>query len=146
MLVIVLSKLTWKRTCQVNFDSTMANIEEKPPVLAITGEKVINYTEWFRVSFGDLLHVFRNDQTMDESSKVTFEAIALYPGETTAEGWYALSLDTMRVVKRPNFEVCTKYSERAIRILTEFSSVVKGNMKRKMTRRFKFCDSMERES
>ena len=61
----------------------------------------------------------RNDQVTDKSRDLYFEAIALYPGETPAEGWYVLNLDTMRVVKRSNFVVCTKYSERTIRVITE---------------------------
>ena len=106
---------------QVNFNTTKANRDERPPILAITGQSYIDYVRWFRAGFGDFIQVFKNDTVIDKSVEVSMDAIALYPGETAEEGWYVLSLDTGRVVKRSNFKVCLKYSERAIRFLADLA-------------------------
>ena len=66
--------------------------------------------------------MFRNDAVMEKSMDVMMDGIALYPGESAAEGWYILSIDTGRVIKRSNFEVCPKYSERAIQFLLELAA------------------------
>ena len=49
------------------------------------------------------------------------DAIALFPGYTPVEGWHILSIDTGRVIRRSNFQVCSKYSERAIRFLADLA-------------------------
>ena len=107
---------------QVNFSGTKANLNEKPPFLEITGESVIDYGSWFKAGFGDFVQVYKNDTIMEKSLDVTMDGIALYPGESITEGWYILSLDTGRVIKRSNFEVCPKYSERAIQYLIELAN------------------------
>ena len=68
-----------------------------------------------------LIQVFKNDTIMDKSMEVSMDAIALYPGETPEEGWHVLSIDTGRVVKRSKFQVCSKYSERALRFLADLA-------------------------
>ena len=68
------------------------------------------------------MQVFKNDAIMEKSMDVTMDGIALYPGEVAEEGWYILSLDTSKVIKRSNFEVCPKYSERAIEYLVELAA------------------------
>ena len=57
----------------------------------------------------------------DKSRSVTMDAIALYPGESVSEGWFVLSIDTGRILRRSNFVVCEKYSERAIRFLVDLA-------------------------
>ena len=106
---------------QINFNTTRSNKDERPPYLAITGQSSIDYGRWFRAAFGDFIQVFKNDQVMDKSKEMSMDAIALYPGESAEEGWHVLSIDTGRVVKRSNFLVCTKYSERAIRFLADLA-------------------------
>ena len=58
---------------------------------------------------------------VEKSQEVIVDAIALYPGVTAEEKWYVLSIESRMVVKRSNFEVCSKYSERAIKFLSELA-------------------------
>ena len=106
---------------QVNFNETRANRDKRPPILEITGEECIDYGGWFKAAFGDFIQVFQNDMVPDKSRSVTMDAIALYPGESVSEGWFVLSIDTGRILRRSNFVVCEKYSERAIRFLVDLA-------------------------
>ena len=121
LTVSLVPQLIQHAVFQINFDATRANKEERPPTLEITGEQWIDYNTWFKAGFGDFIQAFRNDTITEKSMEVTMDGIALYPGESIAGGWYILSIDTGRVVKRSNFEVCPKYSERAIRFLVNLA-------------------------
>ena len=121
LLVSIVPHLTQHAVFQINFNATKANKDNRPPILEITGEGWIDYKSWFKAAFGDFIQVFRNDTITDKSMNVIMDGIALYPGESVSEGWFILSIDTGRILKRSNFEVCQKYSERAIRFLVELA-------------------------
>jgi len=95
----------------INNDCCKANEGWKPPQMCIGEDTPIDYNHIFASAFGDYCLVYLDEPTAKSKDRArATEAIALYPDESRARGWWFWFPEPDTVRCRPYFETYETFS------------------------------------